>query len=92
MALVLLGPIYEEVLFRGLLFQGLGAHISPIGAAVVSSLIFALGHGDSHGLLVLTALGCVFCWLRRASGSLWPPIISHVLWNGGIVLYLLFIF
>lgn len=91
-ALVLLGPIYEEVLFRGLLFQGLGAHISPIGAAVVSSLIFALGHGDSHGLLVLTALGCVFCWLRRASGSLWPPIISHVLWNGGIVLYLLFIF
>lgn len=91
-ALVTLGPIYEEIIFRGLLFSSLNSTASVIGAATISSLMFALCHGDSQGTLILTGLGCVFCAIRYYTQSLWPAVICHSLWNGCIALYLLLIF
>lgn len=90
--LVLIGPFYEEIFFRGLLFNGLkGIFTLPL-ALIAASLAFALCHGDSHGLLVLTGLGAVFGWLYQRSGSLWPPILAHLMWNGGIAVYLFVLF
>ncbi|MGM9998181.1 MAG: lysostaphin resistance A-like protein [Candidatus Bruticola sp.] len=87
--LVVVGPIYEEIIYRGLLFSGLRGAVSTVGAATVSSLMFSIMHGDPQGILVLGGLGAVFCALRHYSGSLWPSIIAHSTWNCQVAIYVL---
>jgi uncharacterized protein len=71
----------EELLFRGLLYQailGLGAGV--VMAASASSLVFALFHLNSAGLLflpVFAADGLAFCALRVRTRSLYAPIVAH---------------
>jgi len=81
----LAAPFFEEVLFRGVIFAGLRASLGPWMAGLVSSMLFALLHGDPQALLVLTALGGIFAALYHKTGSLWPAILAHGLWNGATV-------
>lgn len=79
---VTLGPITEELLFRGLLLSALLRRMRPFAAVLVSALVFAAAHlPDLHwlwyGVPNLALLGIAFAWLRLRSGSLWPAIIAH---------------
>ncbi|MBX7080450.1 MAG: CPBP family intramembrane metalloprotease [Nannocystaceae bacterium] len=79
----------EEVFHRGYLMSALEQRWpptrrvlgAPIGmAAVLASLVFALGH--LVGMLELARLATffpslVFSWLWRRSGSLWAPALFH---------------
>ncbi|HBM96241.1 TPA: hypothetical protein DD394_01630 [bacterium UBP9_UBA11836] len=87
--LVVSGPLYEEIIYRGLLFSGLSKTATVIGAAFISSLMFSSVHGDPQGLLVLAGLGMVFCAIRHYTGSLWPSVIAHALWNCQVAIYVL---
>ncbi len=89
--LVISGPLYEEIIYRGLLFSGLGKTATVIGAALISSLMFSSVHGDPQGILVLAGLGMVFCAVRHYTGSLWPSVIAHALWNCQVAIYVLII-
>ena len=91
---VLLAPMVEEVLFRGVLFTGLrrrwGTKISSISVTVV----FVLLHwGEAGGylpaLLSVTALGTLVLALRLKSHSIWPSITCHFFYNGLIALLML---
>lgn len=44
----LIGPITEEVFFRGLVYTSLKAGMNAIAAAMISSILFGLGHGVLH--------------------------------------------
>ena len=79
---VTLGPITEELLFRGLLLSALLRRMRPFAAVLVSALVFAAAHlPDLHwlwyGVPNLALLGIAFAWLRLRSGSLWPAIVAH---------------
>lgn len=87
--LVISGPLYEEIIYRGLLFSGLSKTATVIGAALISSLMFSSVHGDPQGVLVLAGLGMVFCAIRHYTGSLWPSVIAHALWNCQVAIYVL---
>lgn len=87
----ILGPVYEEIIFRGVLFSGLKTAPPAWGAAILASLIFSLCHGDAYGIPALTALGAILCMLRQKSGSLWPSVICHMMWNGMITAMLFFV-
>lgn len=89
--LVISGPIYEEIVYRGLLFSGLSKTATVAGAALISSLMFSAVHGDPQGVLVLAGLGAVFCAARHYTGSLWPSVIAHALWNCQVVVYVLIV-
>ncbi len=78
----LITPVYEELFFRGLLFGTQRELLTPLWAGIMSALIFALAHGDLQGTLPLFALGSIFAFLYHKTGSLWPGIICHALWNG----------
>lgn len=92
---VVLGPIAEEVLFRGFLFGQLRrrAGWSFWGATLVGMAPFALGHlyqgmQTRHGtwglvgVLAITGAGHVFfSWLLERWGDLWVPIGMHALMN-----------
>ncbi|MAS91563.1 MAG: hypothetical protein CMO55_00080 [Verrucomicrobiales bacterium] len=78
----LVAPICEEVIFRGFLWGGLTPRFGGIPAAVLTSALFALLHGYSQvGLIATFGYGLVFCWMFARSGSLWPGIIAHGLFN-----------
>ena len=59
-------------------------------AAVVSTAVFGIMHAyqGSMGVARTTLMGGVLAWGFLASGSLWPPILAHVLIDvlAGIVL------
>jgi hypothetical protein len=86
---VLLAPIAEEVLFRGLLFQGLRARTGFWLAAVVSAALFTLAHlGEGGGWLTtgviasgILPLGLVFAALVERRGSLLVSIVAHASYN-----------
>lgn len=76
--MVILAPIVEEFVFRGLLLRRWSEKWSTKKAMIVSSLIFAIFHGDPIGAFLF---GLVMCYVYFLSGSLWLPIICHALNN-----------
>jgi membrane protease YdiL (CAAX protease family) len=103
-ALAVLGPIFEEIIFRGFLFSSirtalhrrLPAPAAPnykglvnrydLMASFASALMFGLMHLNLAGLPLYVAIGMVLAEAYRRSGSLYVPIIGHLLNNGAIML------
>ncbi len=83
---VVLAPILEEILFRGLLFRLLQRKWSTELAAVVTSVIFGMIHFNLYSFLPITILGMILAWSCQKSNSLITPIIAHALWNGTTLL------
>jgi uncharacterized protein len=92
--IVIAGPYFEELYFRGALMSWLGGKIGIIAAILVGSVLFALAHGQfvmapggqgwvATGLLAL--VGIVASILAWRSGSLWPPFALHAAFNGTMV-------
>ena len=78
--LILLAPIAEEVLYRGLIFGGL----SKWGfwpAAIISGAIFRAVHLDLGSLIPFFVIGIVLAWLFWRKGHLIDSIIFHALFN-----------
>jgi membrane protease YdiL (CAAX protease family) len=88
--LVILVAIAEETIFRGyLLLRFRGLKLSLVRAALLSSVIFSLGHGYEGGAGVVTvgALGLVLAAVYLWRQSLVAPIVMHFLQDfTGIVL------
>lgn len=84
-------PLAEELLFRGFLYSGLRA--SPLGfagTALVTAVVWTSLHMtySAYGLALLLMIGLYFAWLRERSGSVWPSIAAHAVYNGVIVVAL----
>lgn len=81
-----LGPIGEELVFRGVVQSALekyGAWVAVIG----SSLMFAAIHGPSVIFVDAFVMGLFFGAVFRLSGSIWPAIALHVTYNGLNLIY-----
>lgn len=79
---VSLGPLVEELLFRGVLLSALVQRWGNVAAIGLSSLAFALAHLpglDWHvfALPDLLLLAVALAWLRLRSGSIWPSVVGH---------------
>ncbi len=88
--LVTVVALAEETIFRGYLLLRLRAVLRSTTAAVLlSSLVFAVGHGyeGSAGLVTVGVMGAVFALVYLWRGSLTAPIVMHFLQDFlGIVL------
>lgn len=82
LATAVVGPLVEEMLYRGVLFGQLRRHYTPRVAVVTVTGLFALAHGSVHVMVPLLFVGGVLTLLRWASGSLWPCLITHASFNG----------
>ena len=81
-ALVIVVAIAEETIFRGYLILRLnGVTRSPAAAVILSSVIFALGHGyeGTAGVATVAYMGLFFALVYVWRGSLIAPIIMHFL-------------
>ena len=82
-AAVVVAPVAEEMLFRGVLLPWLVRWMRPAAALGWSSVVFAIGHlYYGAGALLIAYYGLVLGWARLRTGKLWAPIILHALLNG----------
>ncbi|HEM3615026.1 MULTISPECIES: CPBP family intramembrane glutamic endopeptidase [Streptococcus] len=80
----ILGPIFEEVVYRG----GLQTLLAPYGkkrAILISALIFGFMHHDLYQAIAAAALGIVFAYGRDRYGLLFA-IILHICNNTFVTL------
>ncbi len=75
------GPILEEIVFRKVIYGGLANLINIHGAAVISSFLFALLHGDMNYLLAYFLIGLVLCYLYTKTKRIIVPMGAHILMN-----------
>jgi membrane protease YdiL (CAAX protease family) len=73
-------PVAEELLFRGLGYS-LWARFGHAIAIVVIGISFGLVHGLLEALVVLSVFGAGLAWLRARTGSVYPCIGAHALFN-----------
>jgi len=86
---VILAPIFEELVFRGLLLNTFKNWCGAYWAAVISSVIFSSVHYyDIQGLFGIFIFGLVMCWLYQKTHSLIPGILCHALYNLMITLWI----
>jgi membrane protease YdiL (CAAX protease family) len=78
---VLLAPVAEEVLFRGILYPTLKKSGYPQIALWTTALLFGSTHGNWLALIPLTFLAAVLTWLYERTGNLLTPILTHILFN-----------
>jgi len=82
---VVVGPVVEELLFRGVVLTSGGARWGMWPSILGSSALFALAHGTVWALAPTFALGVALGWLTWTRGSLWPAITLHALYNAVVV-------
>jgi membrane protease YdiL (CAAX protease family) len=86
LAIGLVGPISEELLFRGFLLLSFArTRLWFWGAATISSALFAFAHAagnfDMLALAPYFCSGLIFSLALLWTGSLWIPIALHVMQN-----------
>ena len=75
------GPFAEEVFFRGFALPGLARRSGPLGAVLVSSLLFGLAHANVALFLPAFAAGLLLAWLYLRTGSLLGCVLAHGMQN-----------
>ena len=75
--LVIVAPVAEELIFRGLGFAALGQVAVP-----VTSLLFAIAHGLPSLLVEVAVAGLVLAEIRRRTDSMLPGMGVHMAFNG----------
>jgi membrane protease YdiL (CAAX protease family) len=81
----IMAPIMEEFVFRKVIFGFFYDLTGVVGAAVISSLLFAFIHADSH-ILLYSSMGFVFSYLYVKTKNIAAPMIAHILMNTSVVL------
>lgn len=85
---VVVAPLVEEVVFRGLLLRGLMSSMQPWAAVAVQAVLFGAAHvapergwGNVGLALVLAAVGAVFGAVAVRTRRLAPSMIAHAMVN-----------
>ena len=79
--LVVVAPLTEEFVFRGIILRGLLSRYSMRTAVLLSALIFACGHLNPYQFLSALILGLVAGWVFAATESLSLCMVIHALNN-----------
>ena len=91
---VTLGPVLEEVIFRGYLFAFLLWMLARVAndarrdrlVVVFAAVVFAVVHLAQPGVswlqvACITSTGTLYGWIRCRSGSTAPAAVSHAVYN-----------
>lgn len=84
---VVIAPVTEEIIFRGVLFRALSDKLGMWPGAVLSAAVFAVIHfevlfSQPLALMGLFTVGLLLAVAYHRTGSLVVPIVGHAVFNG----------
>lgn len=77
----IIGPILEEILFRGLILKAMSRYENVILSCLFSSLLFAVYHNDISKLLPTFIISLSFAFMDVYFDSIIPSIVCHMAYN-----------
>lgn len=80
-ALGIIIPIMEELIFRGLIFKRIREDMSFVRAMVYSALFFGLYHGNAVQIIYGTVCGMLLAYLYEKYNSIKAPMLAHITMN-----------
>jgi len=78
---VLMAPVLEEIVFRGLMYTRLKKGLPAIAAAIVTSLAFGIAHGTIIWFIYTFIFSLVLIWVFEKFQSLGACIALHMAYN-----------
>ena len=78
---VLVAPVAEEIIFRGLLQRVTATLWGPLPGILVSALLFGIVHGEPWFLFGLIGVGLVLAFIFATTGSVTACWVAHGLHN-----------
>ena len=83
LSVVIVTPILEELIFRGLVFTRLRRGMSVFAATIISAIIFGWAHGHIISFIYAGVFGIVLTLvMQRQNDSILAPILMHAGFNG----------
>lgn len=84
LGVAVLGPLFEEFLLRGLLFGSLRHIVDEHASVALTAGVFALMHLQYSLpiMMLILPMGVVLGYARSRSGSIWVPVLLHMVNNG----------
>jgi membrane protease YdiL (CAAX protease family) len=83
--IVIIAPLVEELLFRGVIMNGFIRNYSKTGAIIYSALLFALFHLNPWQFPATFLLGIILGFVRIRTKSVFACILGHATHNGVIL-------
>jgi ABC-2 type transport system permease protein len=81
---IVAAPVFEEFIFRGLIFGGLRRSLGPLAATLASAAIFAVVHPPASVLPVFVMGACAALIYERTR-MLAAPMAVHAIYNAAIL-------
>lgn len=81
LAVVVVAPVTEELLYRGVGLSLLLARAGPPAAVAVTAVLFGLGHGLLLSLAAFIWFGIVIALVRLRTDSIYPAFLVHGTFN-----------
>lgn len=82
---IVVGPIAEEVFFRGFLFEGIRhSRMGPAAAIVITSLVWSAMHTqyDLYNMVTVFLIGLLLGYARLKCRSIYASLAMHMFLNG----------
>lgn len=83
---VILAPIIEEMVFRGVLFKTINKYLSQFWTVLLLSAVFSSFHYSIIQTITLFIASVFYFWLSIKSKSIVPAITAHII-NNALVFY-----
>lgn len=87
MILIFISPIFDELIFRGIIQEQLSKKYSPAVAIVVASFFYGLAQLNPWYFIINFFLGLFLGWVYYRSHSVKPGMIVHVVINAELFLF-----
>lgn len=79
--LIIISPIFEEILFRGMIFNSLKKNIDIVVAIVLQAFIFSVVHGNIIQFIYAFLGGIIYGIIYFKTNSLVAPMLMHIIGN-----------
>jgi membrane protease YdiL (CAAX protease family) len=81
-ALVIIAPIAEEIIFRGWLYDKIKKYSGTTIAIVLVSVLFGALHGQWNVGITVGIMSAIMCIERELTGTIYAGILTHMIKNG----------
>jgi membrane protease YdiL (CAAX protease family) len=78
---VIVAPVLEELIFRGIMLEGLLKNYNPVKAILITNIFFGLAHLNPWQFIGAFLIGIFISWIYMRTRSIILPIVIHFINN-----------